>query len=425
MGLILNNIKISKEKKRIDYEYILDKNIRKYFHKNSFFVEYTTDISEVPCHINVIPFLVNVMPIAWFADFRVKVDKIDSNFLKALKDLKLEFSKYYPLNNPNDCMLDYDQIIYNKSNESNNQEAMLFSGGVDAYTTLLRHNSKKIDLITIHGADIKLDDHNQWNDLIQYIENTEAIKENPKHFIKSNLRDFITFEVDKLLPNLGWWGKVQHGMALTGLTAPICYLNNIKTLYIASSYTRKKNYEFIPWGSMPEIDNKLIFNFTNVIHDGENLTRQEKVNLIVTSQKIPIRACYNEFKSNLNCNSCEKCYRTIYAILINNRNPIDYGFEFDESKFVLLKSKINNQFTSKGNRLFWEEIYLQSISNRIKYNSHLLNWQYFYNEIENILENNLKNDIVKLNKWQVLKQNYIRKYPKIFSIYLRIRRKFL
>ena len=44
---------------------------------------------------------------------------------------------------------------------------------------------------------------------------------------------------------------------------------------------KERNYDFIIWGSMPEIDNKVAWSNTQQKHDAESLTRQEKVEFIV------------------------------------------------------------------------------------------------------------------------------------------------
>jgi hypothetical protein len=90
---------------------------------------------------------------------------------------------------------------------------MLYSGGVDALTTYLRQRGHNLDLVTIHGADIPIDDIDQWDDLLQFINAEELLVQNKKYHVKCNFRDFYTYKVD-LLVDMGWWGKVQHGLAL-------------------------------------------------------------------------------------------------------------------------------------------------------------------------------------------------------------------
>ena len=81
-----------------------------------------------------------------------------------------------------------------------------------------------------------------------------------------------------LLPNLGWWGSVQHGLALNGVVAPLAQKKGYENIFIASSYTDNIK---ITWGSTPEIDNNISWASTRVIHDGYELKRQDKLSFIV------------------------------------------------------------------------------------------------------------------------------------------------
>ncbi|MBF0598348.1 hypothetical protein [Faecalibacter rhinopitheci] len=426
MELKLNSIKFSRNNKRIDFEYSTTKDIKKYFSDESFFIEFEEDISSVPFEILIIPFLANVMPIAWFAGFNVNVESVDSIFLESLTQLKKEFSKYYSIDLPESNNLKYTQSL--RSDLKFTNKAMLFSGGVDAYTTYLRHVDEDLHLITIKGADIKLNDSAQWEDLTNYLETTDLINKNIKHYISSNIRDFITFEVDKLLPNLGWWGKIQHGLSLTCLSAPICYIHQIDILYIAS--TRSIKMKFSPWGSMPETDNLIKWSNSTIFHDGYELSRFDKVTTILNSSdnytiKPPLRVCYNEFKSSLNCNECEKCLRTMFSIMVQGKDPNKYGFEIDNTVYERIFNKLQNGFSTEGTKMYWMEM-IENINL-----SNLFIFSDRESEINNLtkikeLVNNISDkEIGVVSDFNKFKYSIIKKFPKTFTIYLNFRRKFL
>lgn len=426
--LSVKKINISDEGKKVTFDYELSKEIKKYFSSQKFFVEYDVVIASVPENILIIPFLANVLPISWFAGFDVYVNELDKEFYEAMSKVKLQFEKFYPKILERKSNLIVENLIDSQEEINFTKNAMLFSGGVDAYTTYLRHFEEKLDLITIWGADIKLNEEDQWQELYNYSQNTELIKNNDKFFIKTNLRDFYTFKVDKLLVNLGWWGKVQHGLALTCICAPLAYIKKYSIIYIASSYTRKENYDFIIWGSMPEIDNDISWAITNIKHDADELTRQEKINEIISKSrelkvKPKLRVCYNEFKSELNCNTCEKCCRTIFAIMIMNECPNKYGFNIDIGIFDYLNKIMKKRFTSEGNRLFWIEIYNQTLKSDKYFNSDMPEWNNKYTEFINNLNNNIQLGIHDINGINKIKFNIINKLPKLFNIYLKIRKK--
>jgi len=412
----------------ITYDYFCSKEIRKYFTKNDFFVEYISiDTTKVPNHIKIIPFLANVAPISWFAGFDIQIDDIDECFYKSLMAIKEQFKRFYPTLVKPDTQIKYNNLI--KTEYSTNKFAMLFSGGLDAFTTYFRHRDENLDLITIHGADISIGDIKQWSNVVSYNENEPIIAQNKKYYIKSNLRDFYSFEVDKLLPDFGWWGYIQHGLSLTAINAPLAYLNGYKKIYIASSQTRIAGYKIIPWGSMPEIDNKVAWAKTIVINDGEDLTRQEKTAMVVAvaekiSDKVNLRVCYSDNNNSLNCSTCEKCIRTSFGIMIAGGNPNSYGFNVDISIYQKVKAIVSNGFKSAGGQLIWKSILDYMLSNDIFFIFEQKDVELQkYNEIIDILKVQTNAEIKKTTNYQKIKLNIISKYPKLFNKYLMLRKK--
>src|SRR5690606_4427231 len=149
---------------KVEYNYSTSKELSKFFSKNKFYIKSEIDFSEVPIEILTISLLGNILPISWFAGFDIKIDKIDKEFYEAVKKLKQQFSEYYPIINIKKSELIVNEIVDTKY-ETTNKTAMLFSGGVDAYTTFFRHYEEKPDLITIKGADIDVHDNKQWENV--------------------------------------------------------------------------------------------------------------------------------------------------------------------------------------------------------------------------------------------------------------------
>jgi len=351
---------------------------------------------------------------------------LDHTFYKALIEIKKQFNEFYPNLSNKSSQLIVHQLVNNISPDTQ-KNAMLFSGGVDAFTTFLRHNSEYLDLITIRGADMETGDSKQWNEVIKYNNSTEAISKNEKHYITSNLRAFISFEVDKLLPTLGWWGMVQHGIALTALTAPLSYTKGYNNVYIASSNPRKEGYGIVIMGSMPEIDNCMKWgNNTQVIHDGVELTRQEKVDFIINKTKNQIkpllRVCYSDIKSTLNCSVCEKCLRTILAIMIAGGNPNEYGFNISIDIFNRLNITVLNGYQTPGIQSDWKEIYKASQLTKNYFNISDPEWKIQYKIFLTNFKESFNIPLVQTKNRKKLKQQLISKFPKLFKIYLKIRR---
>ncbi len=353
--LVLHNISFTEEGKKIAYDYKVSGQIQKYFVENNpFYIKYQVDVSNTPNSIAIIPFLSNILPIAWYAGFDVEIDEVDEDFYNSQEAVKKEFEK-------RGKKLEGKLIVKNKVKNTikSDHTAMLFSGGVDAYATYIRIYDKKPDLVTLLGADIEISDTEQWNDFASFIETETLLKNNRKEFIETNLRDFYTYQVELLLGDIGWWGKVQHGLALVGSLAPLSYIHNYGAIYIASSYT---DHIDIDWGSTPEMDEKITWGGgVQVFHDGYDLKRQDKVDLIAqfaskTNVKFKLRVCYSERRTEFNCSSCEKCFRTILGLILNGKDPNDYGFKVDGNVYDKFYKVLNIGGASKGVRYFWWEL---------------------------------------------------------------------
>ena len=153
--IIVDKVKVASN--RIEVYYSIQGEIDKYFNQDEkFWVEYTEDISSVPESIAVIPFVCNVLPIAWLSDAELVVNELDEEFYHSLFEVKhgymllsrmLEFKGKVTINH-----------IINNRYETTKQSAVLFSGGVDAFTTLFRHLDENPVMITLRGSDVKLSD---------------------------------------------------------------------------------------------------------------------------------------------------------------------------------------------------------------------------------------------------------------------------
>ena len=355
--LIVKVTSVSNNGHRINYDYTLTAGIKKYFNQDKpFYIEFQEDISSVPESILAIPLVANLAPIAWYAGFNIEIEELDEDFNKALQVIKQDFLKRESVNELKGDILP-KKVVQNTFEKS--KTAMLFSGGVDAYATYIRIFDKTPDLITLLGADIQIEDQKQWTDFTNFVESEGLLKNNDKEYITANLRDFYTYQVELLLTDIGWWGKVQHGLALIGALAPLSYVKGYKEIYIASSYTDNINIE---WGSTPQIDEAITWaNGVQVYHDGYDLKRQDKVDLIAdfaekADTKFKLRVCYSEKRTEFNCSYCEKCFRTIFGLILNNKNPNDYGFNVDGSVYDKMYTIFNIGSGSKGVRYFWWEL---------------------------------------------------------------------
>ena len=351
--ITLKNYTLSENGRRIDYHYSATGPAVRFLNPaESFFVRYDHDISSCPPGIAVIPFIANFITLAWFGKFDLVVPEVEATFAGSLVQLRAEFQRMYPrypltgvLVAPRSAPISWPAT----------KSLMLFSGGMDAYTTLIRHHSENLDLVTILGADIEITDTTQWHRCLNHIKTEPFSGRLPHLAITANMRTFYNDNVEASLV-FGWWGKVQHGPGLLGLLAPLSFIRRASLAYIASSY----NVPMV-WGSTQSADEKIKWGGLSVVHDAAELSRQAKAEVIAAfcqqrQESIQLRVCYSEVARDGNCGRCEKCYRTMMNLILAGVDPRSFGFPFTAETYPQLFTRLSTIRASAGLRVFWEEI---------------------------------------------------------------------
>jgi len=355
--LILQKICRDDSGKRLTYQYSAGGVAAKYFRRGKpLFAEYSDNaMAQVPEGIAVIPFLGNVLPVAWLAGFDVQVDEIDSHFFHCVEKLKEIFAGSHPSVRQKQSNLHYRHLT--DSGHPASRSAFLFSGGVDSYATYLRLQNEGPVPVSVFGADISLHDPYQWQLLRSKILNNPTLPFREHFEIRSNLREFYTAELNLLVDDLDWWGRVQHGLSLITLLAPLSYLQQFSKIYIASSFSGSTDFD---WGSSAEADQLIRWSGTEIIHEGQELSRLKKIELISRYHQkgnpVILRVCYNPLTGSLNCSSCEKCLRTIISLILSNQDPNEFGFDVSENVYEKIQILLRRRHASKAARYFWQEI---------------------------------------------------------------------
>lgn len=408
----------------IRYDYKVSSDLSRYFNpKQPFFVSYDTDISSVPQSIAVIPLLANLMPIAWFVGFDVEVDEVDATFFKSLEELKAEFAIHFKNIKPS--TLKATRLVGNVI--PGDEAALLFSGGLDSFESLTRNIDKNPYLVSVLGADIDLSDDKRWNDFKRFNALEPIVNNDRLCYVTSNLRTFYTFDVD-LLVDVNWWGKIQHGMALISLIAPLSFVKGIRTVMIASSNTGEVSFG---WGSTSETDEKVRWANSQVIHDGFQFRRTDKIDNVVnfgkrTGQNVKLRVCYSEWRDGYNCSECPKCQRTILGLLLSGANPADFGFSPPKDFFArVMKNFGKDALMTTGVAYEWR--CLQEKAKTSENMSILFDEQAEKKFIATFssldMDEIVSRDADKKMAVRRLKYTIINKFPKLFQAYLKVRRK--
>lgn len=347
---------------KVQCSFTCTKEIEKYFLETKFWVEYDRPIDSVPHSLLVIPLLSNILPIVWASDTDLYVEELDFTFMQSLDAIKNSFQGLHS-NVKFKGNVYADRQIENNS-YSAHHSASLFSGGVDSLTTYIQRKEEKPYLISVWGADIELNNVKGWERVRHHLHAFGIRNHVTNVFVKSNLRSFLNHREihTRFLRNTNyssWWGPFQHGVGLLGLCAPISYTEGISKIYIPSTYSVHEPK--LPWGSHPTIDNNVKWGKTSAIHEGYELTRQDKLKVISefinnTDSSQQLRVCYKS-ESGTNCGKCEKCSRTMIGLILEGIDPNQHGFQMSAQRYHDIKSNlVQGRWKLNNNIYFWEDI---------------------------------------------------------------------
>lgn len=333
--------KVVKEKNIVKYLYNVEGEWEKYFALDQeYFIEYDMDIEQVPDSILSIPFIGNIIVLAALFKAQIQLKDVDLDFLNSIPEFMDGYRKMYPeLDiNYNEVVLYENAVICDQKAETG-KSMLLFSGGVDAYSSLITHEKEKPLLVTICGAEIESDNDKAWTKVIRENEKTAHLHDLPIVGIKSSFRKIFR---NDLLDNWSlnavadnWWHAFHHSVSMMTLAAPNAYVSRTGICYFASTksiYTGEYRV-----ASDPSIDNYVRFCGCQVVHDGFEFGRHEKIARICeykrsTGKNIKLRVCYKSKDGN-NCSICRKCVFTMMSILLEKENPDDFGFCYNTDNF--------------------------------------------------------------------------------------------
>lgn len=232
---------------------------------------------------------------------------VDPTLFSNVQELMTVWRCWYPHLHP--IPIDVDLAV-STSPRTSPRTAALFSGGVDAWFTLLRHakgaSVREIDdLISVWGLDISLDNPDGFQ-AMRTVQCDAAAA-----FAKEPI-DMATNLCSTQWWNLANWGHLSHGCALAaiGLALEIRY----QRLLVPSTH----RYDHLtPWGSHPLTDPLLSSSLTQIVHDGAGYSRAEKTEFIIGFDMAlnTLQVCWHT-QSYRNCGRCSKCYRTMITLML-------------------------------------------------------------------------------------------------------------
>lgn len=183
-----------------------------------------------------------------------------------------------------------------------------FSGGVDSCYTLARHGRQSLGRrqenlvagLMVHGFDIPLEAAATFQNAFKRAQQMVASLDLELVPLTTNLRDIL---------DVSW--EDNHGCAIAS-----CFLalqGRFRVGLIASSCS----YESLvfPWGSTTLTDRLLSSQAMEIIHDGAERNRLDKMEALLGWPEAleNLRVCWKGPSLDRNCCRCDKCIRTILA----------------------------------------------------------------------------------------------------------------
>ncbi|WP_226479767.1 hypothetical protein [Natrinema amylolyticum] len=335
--------------------------LERFFTDESFRTDYDVPIEDVPDGVLTIPILAQVCPVAWANGADVYVDEVDATFARALEDVKASLCEMHDFLEGGTL---YARRTIDPEPEPGDESGLLFTGGVDSTCSYVRHREESPTLISIRGWTITPNaaDDGKWDALRTRVSRFADDHDCETAFVESNMLSFLDHPM--LLAHYkrhvdgGWYSSVGHGLGLLGLCAPMAYARGMTDLYVAATHWDGIDLE---WGSRPDIDDHVRWTGTQCHHDGDELTRQERVDRIadyVRSEEptLQLQTCNDRMDGN--CGECEKCYRTAVGLRLSGLEPADHGYPFADSDYRRLRRSLErgDWVLGQDERHMWADI---------------------------------------------------------------------
>jgi diphthamide synthase (EF-2-diphthine--ammonia ligase) len=175
--------------------------------------------------------------------------------------------------------------------------ASFFSGGVDSFYTLIKNDADLSHLIFVHGFDV----------FDPTTPRGVAAAETARAVAKAFGKKLIEIET-----NLQEHTDVFMAFGATLGTFALFLQGQLQRVLVPLSYSY---HDLAPCGSHPLLDPLWGTESLEIVHDGCEATRTEKVALIATSDVAlrHLRVC-NSQHTKYNCGTCPKCLNTMISL---------------------------------------------------------------------------------------------------------------
>lgn len=180
--------------------------------------------------------------------------------------------------------------------------AAFFTAGVDSFYTALRHLDEIDALVYVHGLDVALEKRGLRARVVRGIRRAADELGKPLLEVETDVRRLS----DRIIGWTAYNGAVLASVA--HLLAPW-----FGTVYVPATLTAGR---LRPLGSHPDLDPLWSSDEVELVHDGVEAERLDKVRLVAGSEaaRRSLRVCWQNDGGAYNCGHCEKCVRTMMTV---------------------------------------------------------------------------------------------------------------
>jgi hypothetical protein len=337
---------VKKKKDTLLYYLDYSKNLQEYLFSNHFYVKYEKNVNLLENGVLNIPGISCLFTFALITGTDLFVEELDELYYYSLKEFEKILIKIFP------DLSFTGRLIVNKLvqiNQKNQNSAVMFSGGVDSTHLYTKMRRIKPELYTIIGGTIPVTNKNlihKFKANIEYFSERERVNVN---FIETNIGKVLNeglltarYGANFPQPDPTWWGKVNHGIVQLSVCAPLTFMDEVNSIYMATSSA------LYPDGAHPVILKNIFWNGTQVFPDIDNNKRFDKIKKVYESYSrhdpsLPkFQVCnYSPANSNLlNCGSCDKCLSTIVSLMVLGLDPRRNGFPIIKNIYKRLQKHV-------------------------------------------------------------------------------------
>ena len=272
------------------------------------------------------PWLALLVPLAVWLNEPLQIDlAVDERLRDNVLQLSRLWHGWFPRLEPVEIVA----ATSKRTDEPPPGTAVLFSGGVDSYFSVLRREPALSDplppppiddLLHVWGFDYPTSACAAYARVRSTLEPAAHELGKSLVVVRTNLRETRWQETR--------WAEMSHGCALAA--SALVLEERYGRVLVPATHTLAYRG---PWGSAPGTDPLLSTSRTEILHDGADFSRVEKTRLVARSDAAlrSLRVCWKGTGGN--CSECGKCYRTMATLLL--LGALDRCPTFDRTRFDL------------------------------------------------------------------------------------------